>query len=471
MVTTVQRTFREEVPFALHKAKQVNHAVLLSYSRRIESLDPLSFFNYGAKKYKGKRFFWSEPDSELTIVGLGKEAVFRTDEKNDERYHVVFEEWERFKKTAFHIHDEEKLQQAAVGPVLFGGFSFDPLETRGDEWDHFSEGNFFVPSLMLTKTDDGQFLTVNQWVSQNEQAEDVLASLQSFADNIAVSSLDEEAQANITQTEELDRKDWLKAVKTATDEIKEGQYDKVVLAREVKLTFDRSVRVHSVLRKLLKDQKTSYIFAVEEGNKSFVGASPERLIKKEGTRVMSSCLAGSIKRGADPEEDREMELELLNDEKNLLEHDIVVNMIHDAFLSSCDTVEKPDGPELYKTKNVQHLYTPIVGQLNHSDSMFDLIKKLHPTPALGGAPREKAVEVIRKLEPMSRGWYASPVGWIDSQDNGEFAVAIRSGLIADSQARLFAGCGIVADSDPQAEYEETQIKLKPMISALGGDRH
>nr|AAA50396.1 Unknown [Bacillus subtilis] len=110
MVTTVQRTFRKKVLHALHKAKEVNHAVLISYSRQIESLDPLSFFNYGAKKYTGNRFFWSDPESELTIVGLGKEAVFQTNQKNSERYREVFEQWERFKKTAFHIYEEEKLQ-------------------------------------------------------------------------------------------------------------------------------------------------------------------------------------------------------------------------------------------------------------------------------------------------------------------------------------------------------------------------
>ncbi|MCY7756843.1 isochorismate synthase MenF [Bacillus inaquosorum] len=472
MVTTVQRTFRKEVLHALHKAKEVNHAVLISYSRQIESLDPLSFFNYGAKKYTGNRFFWSDPESELTIVGLGKEAVFQTSQKNSERYREVFEQWERFKKTAFHIYEEEKLQHSAVGPVLFGGFSFDPCEERGTQWDHFSEGDFFVPALMLTMTAEGPFLTVNRWVSEEEDAEAVLEGLKAFAAEfmVPVPVLEQGDQAAIAASQELDKDNWLKAIETATSQIKEKQYDKVVLARELLLTFDGPVQIEPMLKTLLNDQQTSYVFAIEQEGQTFVGASPERLIKRDGSTVMSSCLAGSIKRGADEEEDRRIGLELLNDEKNLLEHDIVVGMIHNAFISSCSEVEKPDGPALYKTKSVQHLFTPIVGQLRESASLFDLIEKLHPTPALGGAPQKKAVEVIRKIEPMSRGWYAAPIGWIDSQDNGEFAVAIRSGLIEGSTARLFAGCGIVEDSDPQLEYEETQIKLKPMISALGGER-
>lgn len=185
---------------------------------------------------------------------------------------------------------------------------------------------------------------------------------------------------------------------------------------------------------------------------------------------MSTCLAGSIKRGENQQEDDRLGKELLHDEKNLAEHDFVVKMIHDSFLSSCSDVKKPAGPQLYKTKSVQHLYTPITGHLKTSASLFDLIEKLHPTPALGGAPQQKAVEVIADIEPMTRGWYAAPIGWMDGRENGEFVVAIRSGLIEGKSARLFAGCGIVEDSDPQSEYEETQIKLKPMISALGGER-
>lgn len=130
MVTTVRCTFRKEVLHALYKAKEVNHAVLISYSRQIESLDPLSFFNYGAKKYTGNRFFWSEPESELTIVGLGKEAVFHTSQKNDERYREIFEQWERFKKTAFHIYEEEKPQRLCSGTCFIRRLFLRPLRRK-----------------------------------------------------------------------------------------------------------------------------------------------------------------------------------------------------------------------------------------------------------------------------------------------------------------------------------------------------
>ncbi|MGO4898061.1 isochorismate synthase MenF [Bacillus sp. GM2] len=472
MVTTVQRTFLREAPEALNIVKKVNHAVLISYSRKIESIDALSFFINGEEQFAGKRFFWSDPDGGLTLVGLGKEVLVSTDLKDAGRYQAVHEKWERLKEKTFHFHEDQCTSQAAVGPLLFGGFSFDPLEDRKQHWNGYQEGAFFIPTAMLTQDGEETFITVNRWKAPEEDVRKVLEEIKSAASQLIKaddSRYPENSHARYTAKEELDVPEWLEAVRRATDDIKNGKYDKVVLAREILLTFDQPVELHRVLFNLMSEQKTSYIFAIEENGKSFVGASPERLVKKDGDNVLSTCLAGSIKRGESEQEDRMLGLELLNDEKNLIEHDIVVNMIHQALLSNCSNIKKPAKPGLYKTKNVQHLYTPIVGKINAESSLFDLIEKLHPTPALGGAPQQKAIEVIRVLEPMSRGWYAAPTGWIDMSGNGEFAVAIRSGLIDSKEARIFAGCGVVADSDPHMEYEETQIKMKPMLSALGGD--
>ncbi|MED1741425.1 isochorismate synthase MenF [Bacillus swezeyi] len=472
MVTTVQRTFLREAPEALNVVKKVNHAVLISYSRKIEGLDALSFFKSGEEKYAGNRFFWSDPEGEMTLVGLGKEITVSTDQKDAGRYRDIHEKWERLKEKAYHFHEGERRSQTPAGPLLFGGFSFDPLEERDQHWNGYQEGAFFIPSVMLTQDGEESFLTLNQWKAPSEDVRFVLAHLKSAASQILKQNVLQENEKEhplCEGREELHLPQWFDAIRQATDDIKTGKYDKVVLARETLLTFNKPVQLHDVLCNLMSEQKTSYIFAIEENGKSFVGASPERLIKKDADKVLSTCLAGSIKRGENEQEDRMLGLELLNDEKNLIEHDIVVNMIFKAFLSNCSHVKKPDNPGLYKTKNVQHLYTPVVGKMNEESSLFHLIEQLHPTPALGGAPQHKAVEVIRNIEPMSRGWYAAPTGWIDMRGNGEFAVAIRSGLIESKEARLFAGCGIVADSDPTLEYEETQMKLKPMLSALGGD--
>ncbi len=143
-------------------------------------------------------------------------------------------------------------------------------------------------------------------------------------------------------------------------------------------------------------------------------------------------------------------------------------MIKHAMNESCTSVSSPNHPEILKMRDIQHLYTPVKGIAKENVSLLTVVNRLHPTPALGGQPKQKAYEIIRELEILDRGWYGSPIGWFDTKDNGEFAVAIRSGLINGKDASLFAGCGIVGDSEPESEYKETMIKFRPMLSALGG---
>lgn len=143
-------------------------------------------------------------------------------------------------------------------------------------------------------------------------------------------------------------------------------------------------------------------------------------------------------------------------------------MIKNAMKESCIRISSPTQPDILKMRDIQHLYTPVRGVAKENVSLLTVVDRLHPTPALGGQPKQKAYEIIRELEVLDRGWYGSPVGWLDTKDNGEFAVAIRSGLINSNNASLFAGCGIVGDSEPESEYTETMIKFRPMLSALGG---
>ena len=155
-------------------------------------------------------------------------------------------------------------------------------------------------------------------------------------------------------------------------------------------------------------------------------------------------------------------------EKNLMEHQYVVDMIKEAMEETCSEVIIPEQPRLLKLKNIQHLYTPVKGKANQDTSLLSLVERLHPTPALGGLPKNAAIEKIREVEDLDRGLYGGPIGWFDYQGNGEFAVAIRSGLIQGDEASIFAGCGVVEDSIAEMEYEETNIKFTPMLSALGG---
>lgn len=469
MITTLQDTFKRTILSALDMAVKTGNPVIVSHVSKLDSMGPLEFFTFGKEMSRGERFFWMSPNGRQSFAGLGNELVITSEDKTNARFQEVEKEWKRFKKVVFYQEANEKNQ--AFGPLLLGGFSFDPLKNEEAKWKDFKEARFILPSCMLSQTDKGSFLTINKVIKSDDQPEQCMEYFQRLkAQNrkILAAELKEKKPQQISYAEHH-KSEWMKSIKKATDSIKAGKLDKVVLARDVSLTFNDSIQAEQVLHTLMNEQKSSYIFAVENGDSCFLGATPERLVKLDGQKVLSTCLAGSIKRGQTDEEDILLGETLLNDQKNLEEHDYVVRMIKGALEECCEEVQIPQEPGLYKTKNIQHLFTPVEGRLKKECSFLSIVETLHPTPALGGLPKEKAVEMIREIEPMDRGWYAGPVGWFDGEDNGEFAVAIRSALLTGNEAALYAGCGIVKDSEPESEYAETMIKLKPMLSALGGE--
>ncbi|HEY5640241.1 MAG TPA: isochorismate synthase, partial [Dehalococcoidia bacterium] len=220
------------------------------------------------------------------------------------------------------------------------------------------------------------------------------------------------------------------------------------------------------------------VFAFARGDSCFLGATPERLVRVDRpaldgrdapSMVRADCLAGSARRGATEEEDWRLGESLRADPKELHEHAVVVQALRDGLEPLCSRLDIPEAPGLLRLPNVQHLHTPIEGVLSTERGVLELVERLHPTPAAGGLPRDAALPLIRQLESFDRGWYAGPVGWVDGRGDGEFAVAIRSALIRRQEAFLYAGCGIVAGSDPEREYSESCLKLRPMLWALNGN--
>ncbi|MDB5085510.1 MAG: Isochorismate synthase MenF, partial [Bacilli bacterium] len=273
--------------------------------------------------------------------------------------------------------------------------------------------------------------------------------------------------AGSLQVVENEPEKWKEAVAHASREIRAGMLHKVVLARELQVSSELPLSPELVLTRLREEQPMSYLFAVESGAGCFLGATPERLVKRKNNTFSAACLAGSTGRGNTPAEDLRLGMQLLQDPKNRIEHQVVVDMIREAMGEVCDDVVTPEGPVLYKVRDLQHLVTPVTGQARAGVSILSVVQRLHPTPAVGGLPRAAALERIRQYEEFQRGWYGAPVGWLDYRGEGEFSVAIRSGLLCGTSALLFAGCGIVGDSDPDSEYEETRLKFKPILSALG----
>jgi menaquinone-specific isochorismate synthase len=449
-----QHKIREQLHLIEKKAKRP----FISWTEEWNNVDPVYFFSLGPTCSFRERFFWADRTNETVYVGLGCTYIIETEEK-EKRFHTVETKWKQWiGQTAFYSNKTETV------PILFGGFSFDPYKPRTEKWSAFPNAKMIVPAVLLASKGGKATLTVTL---RSGQSAETMEKIEMLLHLLHEGRAPLHSLPSLMEYEEIQTEQWLDAVKQTIAKIRSGQFDKVVLAREARLSFANRVEASAVLWQLREQQPFSYLFAFEQEGQCFIGASPEQLVKKEGDTCHSTCLAGSIRRGKTVQEDEQFGEWLLRDEKNLHEHRFVVQMIKEAMEAVCERVDMPPSPQLLKLPNIQHLYTPVVGDHCRASSILSLVANMHPTPALGGTPREVAVKEIREVEPLDRGWYAGPIGWMDTEGNGEFAVAIRSGLLQGQDVSIFAGCGIVGDSDPISEYEETKVKFTPMLSALG----
>jgi menaquinone-specific isochorismate synthase len=257
--------------------------------------------------------------------------------------------------------------------------------------------------------------------------------------------------------------DWCAAVAAARDDLRAGIARKVVLARDIRITCDRPILCGPVLLRLARSYPTCYLFSMP----GLVGASPELLVSRHGDVVRSQPMAGTARRSPDPPVDARLAAGLLASQKDRVEHQITIDMVHDTLLPWCSYLDAETEPQVVSVANLHHLATAVEGRLSRPlPSVLDLVHALHPTPAVCGDPRDVAAALIARHEGMDRGCYAAPVGWVDRDGNGEWAVGVRSAELHGNTARLFAGVGVVADSDPAAELDETRVKLEAMLGAI-----
>ncbi|MBN9655530.1 isochorismate synthase [Halobacillus sp. GSS1] len=462
MLHTKAPHIEEMIGEALQKAHHLGEPLFISIVEHIDEQDPFQFFETGLHIAQ-HRSFWQSAENDLTMVGIGKASQLYA--KSKQRFREVQSLWNHLQENAM-LHDD--YNKKGTGMVALGGFSFDPEQKEDTPWEAFPDSQMTIPAFLLTKVDGESYLTINALIFPEDHQQQITTQIQDHRDHLLREGELAGSLPVVDQTFEVAPEAWKKSVKKATDDISAGLMEKVVLARELRVTFKEDVHITAVLKALADTQPNSYIFCYESEGDYFIGATPERLAKVEDRELVSTCLAGTVPRGKSQQEDLKLGEELLGDPKNRQEHQFVVEMIKEAVEACSSHVEVPSRPVLYPLRNLQHLYTPVKAVLDQGYTLLDVIERLHPTPALGGMPQQVSVEYIRTNETLNRGWYAGPIGWFDAQDNGEFAVAIRSALIQQKEASLFAGCGVVEDSDPEAEYAETAVKLKPMMDVLGG---
>ncbi|MFT4050573.1 MAG: isochorismate synthase [Solirubrobacterales bacterium] len=358
--------------------------------------------------------------------------------------------------------------------VWVGGFAFLDAPTYGDVWRDFPSTSFSLPRASIARVlgeDPQSRLTLNVSVAPDSTVAGEMAGVEQLVDRLR---LDDPPEAEdfspraggAAVTSVAPPQHFEHAVAEAAREIRGGAYEKIVLAREVTLRRESPIDPFAAARGLIERFPECTTFAVSRGATTFIGASPELLVRREGRRASTMALAGSMRRGTDPETDAHLATQLFTSEKNRVEHDIVVKRIERALGRYSAWISAPEAPEVIKVKNIQHLATPIRAQLTEPQPVIELAGALHPTPAVGGEPWGAARERVRALEGFDRGWYTGGVGWMDLFEDGEFHVALRSAVIDGPQARLFAGCGIVGDSDPAAELAETETKLQALLPVL-----
>jgi menaquinone-specific isochorismate synthase len=326
-----------------------------------------------------------------------------------------------------------------------------------------------LPEISLCRQGDEVFLTVNVVVSPGADAGAIAARIEARLAGLRsdpLPLLDPHLMERPEIRSVLPPGDFEAAVEAATERIAGGEMSKVVLAREVTVGAAAAHNPAAVFGALREQFPSCFCFCAGTPEAAFMGASPELLIRRSGAGASTVALAGSTRRSSDPAVDDHLGEQLLRSDKNRREQRIVAERIVHKLRPHAVWVETAAEPEVIKVANIQHLATPILAQLAESHSAVGLAGILHPTPAVGGEPWPEAKQAIADLERMDRGWYAGPVGWMDATEDGEFCVALRSALLRDREARLFAGVGVVAGSDPAAELEETEVKLQALLPLL-----
>ena len=327
-----------------------------------------------------------------------------------------------------------------TGPILFASFSF-----SSDD-----ESVLVIPSVIVGKKGDKSWIT---WIGSTPQPE-----LNLIAPETAENSIAWDVGSDTDSA-------WKSRVSVAVERIQSGALDKVVLARDFTGRSATTIEPRSILKKLAKEYPSTWSFAVD----GLIGATPELLLRLSRKMVTSRVLAGTISKTGDDERDLALAASLARSSKDLEEHEYAVRSVADALEPFCTSTNVPESPYVLHLANVMHLATDVTGalaeKLSHVDA-FTILEQLHPSAAVCGTPREQAAKLIAEIESISRGRYAGPVGWIDAAGDGELGIALRCGQIDADSIRIFAGCGIVAGSDPAKELAESQAKLVPMRSAL-----
>ena len=458
---------RERCARAVRRARRNGGQVLAAVTVPVApTVDP-SAVAFATRRPGEPWFCFEQPDrGGAALAALG--CVHRIEGRGPKRFERAAAAW---RELAGSAEADAPDGPAGAGLVAVGGFAFADDGGAAPHWTGFESADLVVPEVALARRGDDVRLTLAVLAAADDVPEELVARLEARAAELRSSPLpllDPAPAGRFHIASVAPPEHYEAAVARAVEEIRVGAFEKIVLAREVAVHAPADHDAAAVFGVLRAAFESCYVFCAGRGDAAFIAASPELLVRREGLRASTVALAGSTRRSADPAVDDHLGEQLLRSEKDREEQAIVARRIARALRPHAVWVAAPDEPAIVKVANIQHLATPIRAQLTHPRSAVELAGLLHPTPAVGGEPHAASVPRIPALEGLDRGWYAGPVGWTDANEDGEFCVALRCALLRGREARLYAGVGVVRDSDPAAELAETEVKLGALLPVLSG---
>jgi len=353
-------------------------------------------------------------------------------------------------------------------PLFTGAMKF-TVEHSDDNWKDFNDSSWFVPEIIICNLNNKYYLVYNFFSEQGFSKNKLIEKFKSKVENI-FEILSEPTKVslpkitNSTGQTPKDKKKWKLLINEALNQINEDHIKKIVLARKIELTLSEELNITKAIEELKRDYPNCRLFAYHKGKSTFFGATPELITKLSGGKIHIDAIAGSIGRGKTELEDLELEKILTSSKKDLDEHRYVLEHFRSVIDNLGQNIALDEFPSVKRLKNIQHLLTKIVGDLKPDTSVMNILRELHPTPAVCGFPKDAALNLIKKIENQRRGLYSGIIGWFNFNNEGEFAVAIRSAITYGNKLVAYAGSGIVEGSEPESEFEETEMKLKPILS-------
>ena len=399
--------------------------------------------------------YWNNPSQSFSFLSIGEIFSIMQDKKNIQ--HKPYNLHAEFKKNYYHNLNKINFNKA---PLFIGAQKF-PLSEKSHLWENFEYYKWFIPKYLFLKNVDRYVIVVNV-IDNKVDLDHYLNDLDEF-----VSPNEENHEHENPKTVKINSNNfpqWNDIVETCLEKISKKELEKVVPARCINLEFEDDVNLVEITSTLEEIYPDCYTFVYKSNNSTFFGATPEKLFKVDKGIIETDALAGSIQRGDSQIADEELGKQLLESEKDINEHNSVRNFLLEKLYPVTENIHYECTPRLRKLSNIQHLWTPITAKLRDDVDVLSLIENLFPTPAICGYPTETALKLIGSLENFDRGLYSGVIGWFNLENQGEFAVALRSSLLKDNILHAFAGCGIVEGSNSLSEFNETELKLKPILS-------